>query len=276
MTTRERRVKNRDDRDFDQTALREGGNHEQILHRDYSAHFFRWSFARRFIKPSDSVLEVGCGPDAPLWKLLFRNMQPHARRYVGVDLNKTVVTKHQHSMFLPEFNFVKDFKKVPKLVIDRFGAPAPDFDVAVNFEVIEHMLPEHGATLLKGIWHCLKPGGVLLLSTPCYDGRRHAANHIHEYTVPELQKAIEKAKFVVERRFGTFMDTRELKHIGRHVKSDGLPPDTPWAEEEVADALKIASTLLGAYYDNDALSCIFAPAFPNNARNNLWVCRKPS
>ena len=197
-----------------------------------------------------------------------------AKRYVGVDLNKTVVTKHQHSLFLPEFNFVKDWKLVMKATADRFGDD-PVFDIAVNFEVIEHMLPEHGAKLLKGMWSLLRPGGVLLLSTPCYDGKRHAANHIHEYTVPELQKAIEKAGFTVARRFGTFMDTRELKHVGRHLKSDGLPADTPWAEEEVADAVNIASTLLGAYYDNDALSCIFAPLFPNNARNNLWVCRKP-
>lgn len=257
-TVRQPRAKHRDDRDFDQTALREGGNHEQILHRDYSAHFFRWSFARRFIKNTDTVLEVGCGPDAPLWKLLFRNMQPHARRYVGIDLNKTPVTKHQHSLFLSEYNFVKDYKKVQQAVAKRFDAHDYAFDVAVNFEVIEHMLPTHGATLLKGIHHCLKPGGVLLLSTPCYDGRRHAANHIHEYTVPELQKAIEKAGFTVERRFGTFMDT---KHLKKHRAVGGVEV------QATIDALS-------AYYDNDALSCIFAPLFPDYARNNLWVCRK--
>jgi SAM-dependent methyltransferase len=259
---RQRREKRRDDREFDKTALREGGNHEQILHRDFSAHFFRWSFARRFIRPSDRVLEVGCGPDRPLWKLLFRNMQPHAAKYVGIDLNALPPTKHQHSLFLPETNFVESWRKVLKRqdVVDH--ASPGGFDVAVNFEVIEHMKVEHGAELLKGFYAALRPGGVLLLSTPCYDGRRHAANHIHEYEVDELQKAIEKAKFVVERRFGTFMDTKHLKRL-------------PGPDDVFKRAIAAVVDELSEYYDNDALSCIFAPLFPDHARNNLWVCRKP-
>ena len=206
------------------------------------------------------MLEVGCGEDKPLSKILTGGAAAHVNHYTGVDLNKLKPSNSQRLQFLGEFNFVERYKELLK--------QRPEgFDVAVNYEVIEHMKVEHGAKLLKAMFECLKPGGVLLLSTPVYDGRRHAANHIHEYTVPELQKAIEKAGYVVERRFGTFMD---IKHIGKAPSS--IHPQGP----EERDAIKRVASALSQYFDNDAISNIFGPLYPDSARNNLWVCRKPS
>lgn len=246
-----KREKTRDDRDYDTTQLRESG-HGRTLHRDYSAHFFRWSFARRFITAKDNVLEIGCGEDKPLSKILTGGAATHVNKYVGVDLNKLKPSNSQRLAFHGEFNFVERHKELLK-------EHPEGFDIVVQFEVIEHMKVEHGAKLLKACLACLKPGGVMLLSTPCYDGKRHAANHIHEYTVPELQKAIEKAGFAVEQRFGTFMDIKHLKK-----------PTHPLYVNEI----KAISSALSEYYDSDAISCIFAPLFPDQARNNLWVCRK--
>lgn len=242
----------RDARDYDTTQLHEAG-HGRTLHRDYSAHFFRWSFARRFISIKDNVLEVGCGEDKPLSKILTGGQRAHVGHYTGVDLNKLKPSNNQRLQFLGEFNFVERHKELLK-------TRPEGWDVVVNYEVIEHMKVEHGANLLKAMFACTKPGGVLLLSTPVYDGKRHAANHIHEYTVPELQAAIEKAGYVVERRFGTFMD---IKHIGK-VDPTGA---SKAAVLEVRKALE-------QYFDNDAISNIFGPLHEDHARNNLWVCRK--
>lgn len=244
----------RDVRDYDTTQLREAG-HGRTLHRDYSAHFWRWSFARRFISIKDNVLEVGCGEDRPLSKILTGGAAAHVGHYTGVDLNKLKPSSSQRLTFHGEFNFVENWKKL--LTADNAGG----FDVVVNYEVIEHMKIEHGVKLLKAMFMSLRPGGVLLLSTPVYDGKRHAANHIHEYTVPELQKYIEKAGFTIEQRYGTFMD---IKHIG---KVDGLGASKA-AILEVRKALE-------KYFDSDAISNIFGPLHPDNSRNNLWVCRKP-
>jgi len=242
----------RDSRDYDTTQLREAG-HGRALHRDYSSHFFRWSFARRFISAKDNVLEVGCGEDKPLSKILTRGAAALVGHYTGVDLNKLKPSNHQRLEFLGEFNFVERYKELLK--------KRPEgWDVVVNYEVIEHMKVEHGANLLKAMFACTKPGGVLLLSTPVYDGKRHAANHIHEYTVPELQGYIEKAGYTVERRFGTFMD---IRHIGK-VDPTGV---SKAAVLEVRKALE-------QYFDNDAISNIFGPLHEDHARNNLWVCRK--
>jgi len=250
-----RREKKRDDRDFDQTSLRERGIQASNLSRDYTAHFFRWNFAKRFIKSTDRVLEVGCGPDLPLMKLLFRDMMQHAEAYVGVDLNKLPPSNNSRSTILGEFNFCRDWRRLEQ---------AP-FDVAINMEVIEHMKVEHGRQMLKGLFYHLRPGGTLLLSTPVYDGKRHAANHIHEYTVPELQKEIERVGFVVEKRYGTFMDVRQIK-LGRQAMRDGTG---------LREAIAAVHERLSEYYDNAALACFFAPLFPDFARNNLWVLRKP-
>src|SRR5574337_1951479 len=135
------RAKARDDRAFDTTQLH-AGQHGAILHRDYSAHFFRWSFARRLIKRTDHVLEIGCGEDKPLSKLLFRNAAPYAASYVGVDLNPLKPGSHQRSAFHGEFDFTKRYKEL-------LEARPDGFDVVVHYEVIEHMAVAHGARLLS-------------------------------------------------------------------------------------------------------------------------------
>lgn len=254
----ERKAKNRDDREYDTTQLRAAG-HGKTLGRDYSAHFFRWSFARRFINTKQNVLEIGCGEDRPLSKILTGGAAPHVGHYTGVDLNKLKPSNSQRLQFIGEFNFVERYKELLK------GDNKSGFDVIVHFEVIEHMKVEHGAKMLKACYAALKPGGIMLMSTPCYDGKRHAANHIHEYTVPELQKYTEKAGFKVEKRYGTFMD---IKHAGKDLPQLADDPKAMQA------AIKLVRSGLEQYYDNDAVSCIFAPLYPDNARNNLWVCRK--
>lgn len=251
----------RDQRDYDTTQLHESG-HGKTLHRDYSAHFFRWSFARRFIKPSDHVLEIGCGEEKPLSKILTGGAAARVNTYTGVDLNKLKLSGSQRLTFLGEFNFVERYKELLKTRKDGF-------DVVVHLEVIEHMKAVNGSAMLKACFACLKPGGVMLMSTPVYDGVRHAANHIHEYTVPELQKATEKAGFKVERRFGTFMD---IKHIGKVITPAlGIKQDP----SDARATIKMVADALSEYFDNDAISNIFGCLYPDHARNNLWICRRP-
>lgn len=247
-----KRERVRDAREFDTTQLHHT-QHGQSLHRDYSAHFWRWSFARRFITVNDTVLEIGCGQDKPLSKILTAGAQPHVKHYTGVDLNKLKPSNSRRLTFMGEFNVINEWKQLKKL------NPA-GYDVLVHFEVIEHMHQKYGLPFLKICRSLLKPGGRMLMSTPCYDGKRHAANHIHEYTIEELGNVTRKAGFTIDTRFGTFMD---IKHIGKpchHAKS------TQEAIDEVASQLS-------AYYDNDAISCIFAPLYPDQSRNNLWVCK---
>lgn len=247
----ERREKTRDTREYDMTQLHEAG-HGRTLHRDYSAHFFRWSFARRFIGPKDVVLEIGCGEDKPLSKILTGGAAAHVQHYTGVDLNKLKPSNSQRLKFIGEFNFVERYKELG----------LSSYDVVVHYEVIEHMKSTHQPKFLKGCFECLKPGGVMLMSTPVYDGVRHAANHIAEVDIPTLQKMTEKIGFRVRHRWGTFMD---IKHIGKEI---------PTANVQL-QSIRDVKTALSQYFDNDAISNIFGPLYADHARNNLWVVDKP-
>jgi len=241
-------------RDYDRTQLREK-SHGQNLHRDYSAHFFRWSFAARYIKPSSNVLEVGCGQDKPLSKILLLGQFRGCATYVGVDLNKIGDDHKRDTHFIGEFNFVERHAELAQYC-------AAGYDNVVSFEVIEHMRRDLGIKFLANIFDLLKSGGQLLLSTPAYDGKRMAKNHIHEWTIPELNTAITEVGFKVVKRFGTFMD---IRHIGR----------VPFDNAELEKAIPIVHSALAEYYDNDAVSNIFGPLYPDHARNNLWICEKP-
>jgi hypothetical protein len=107
--------------------------------------------------------------------------------------------------------------------------------------------------MLRAFKQHLRPGGTLLLSTPVFDGKA-AANHIHEYTVPELRAEVEAAGFYVAERYGTFANARELKKVA-----------TP---EQLA-------TLEGInrFYSTDVTACFLAPLYPDASRNNVWVLR---
>lgn len=248
-----RREKKRDDRDYDTTQLHEAG-HGRTLARDYSAHFFRWSFARRFITNKMNVLEVGCGEDRPLSKILTGGAAAHVNHYTGVDLNKLKPSGSQRLTFHGEFNFVERHKELLK-------ARPEGFDVVVCLEVVEHFHSKFMPKFMKNCFECLKPGGTMLLSTPAYDGVRMAANHINEMPISTLQKHVEKAGFKVRRRYGTFTD---IKHIGK-TETDRASRSSIL---EVRKALE-------QYFDSDAISNIFGPLYPDVARNNLWVLERP-
>jgi len=238
----------RDTRDFDTTQLHEAG-HGRSLHRDYSSHFFRWSFARRHIRPEHNVLDVGCGQDQPLLKILTGGAARSCGNYVGVDLNPLRKPRATSYTLRGNFNIIEQWREL-------FQYEHAGYDRIVCFEVIEHMKREYGQQLLEVLRALLAHRGQVFLSTPCYDGVRHAANHIHEYTVQELHDAIVDAGFRIIKRFGTFMD---IKHIGTRT------------EQVDSRAIMQVRQALSEYYDNDAISCFFAPLYPDLSRNNLWI-----
>lgn len=234
-------------REFDTTSLRES-KHGERVHRDYAAHFFRWGWATRLIRPEDTVLDVGCGPDLPLVKVLAMGGRYVPRRYVGVDLNKLKPSAGWAELH-GETNFI-DWSRYDDDGVDRFEA----FSKVVCFEVLEHMTREHGVALLSTMYRALQPGGTLLLSTPVFNGKA-AANHVHEWGIDELQMEIEAVGFVVEQRYGTFASYPDIKRIAS-------ARDMAVMEE------------LRTYYSDEVTACFLAPLYPDQSRNNVWLCRK--
>lgn len=243
------------DRRFDQTQLREG-HHGHMVHRDYAAHFFRWGFVVKFVRTQEKlrILDVGCGQDVPMIRVLTHKMTTLPGAYVGVDLNR--IPKKSNIAWVEgmydEFNFIDRWKEIR-------DAHEP-FDVITNFEVIEHMHPEDGLKLLKRFRRLLAPGGRIYLSTPLNGlgssaERKQAANHLHEYARDELQGLIEKAGLQVDGRWGTFGAINELKR-------------------EMTDEEKELCEELHEFYDWEVLCCFLAPKYPDASRNNVWMLSK--
>ena len=234
------------ERRFDTTQLHES-QHGRYVHRDYAAHFFRWGFASRFVESKKTrLLDVGCGQDLPLVKVLAARIQTAPAAYVGVDLNK--IPKKSGIAWVEaiydEFNFIDRY--------DEIKIGHKKFDLATCFEMIEHMHQEDGFKLLKRIKKLMYDGGRLLLSTPVYDGKKMAANHLKEYTVPELQEIIYAAGWTIEARYGTFASWNDVRRVCTQ------------SEKELLDEV-------GAFYGGDVLACFLAPKYPDASRNNVWV-----
>lgn len=226
------------------TSQLTASNRGHLVHRDYAAHFFRWGHARRFAG-GRRVLDVGCGRDCPLARVLNYPMNARPAAYVGIDVK--VIDQAPGDRWVEaigEFDFVTRWPEVAET--------GERFDLVACFEVIEHMAPADGAALLAGCRALLADGGILLLSTPVFDGRAAAA-HIHEYTADELHGALVAAGFRIARRHGTFASYPVMK--------------------KAASASDLAMLeRLREYYSDDVAACFLAPLYPDASRNCVWVC----
>ncbi len=218
----------------------------RIIHRDYLAHMLRWTHTMKHMKNKYNVLDVGCA-DAPLAQVLYVNR--FDTNYIGVDIRMTELEKADK----------RELKKKPKLIcmdITKDKMPVEDdwANIITCFEVVEH-IPESNLDFVLGeLQRCVKPDGVVLLSTPNYDFKHQAGNHIKEYTEPELRKYIEKY-FTVKKQYGTFASQKDIK------------PVLTEEEKKLWDKLK-------EYYDVNMFSVLFAPLYPSESRNILWVLEK--
>lgn len=224
-----------------------------FLHRDYIAHCFRWShvvkymYQRSIYKEAD-VLDIGCGREQPLAKLLYSSRLAPAS-YTGVDVNVL-----QKAPQLARCDWVELHGQTD---ICKWNDQGSTFRVITCFEVLEHVEPKHSFAILKRIYDLLEPEGIAFISTPCYDpGVGAAANHVNEMSYLGLRYLIQRSGLHVENVFGTFASMRDYKD---HLYAMG--------HGEVFE-------LLHQYYDSNVLATIFAPMFPRESRNCLWRLQK--
>lgn len=236
-------------RRYDTTQLKEN-YHGNLVHRDYAAHFFRWGWASRFVESKKTrVLDVGCGQDLPLVKILAGSLSTVPASYVGVDLNSVQGTK------IAWVKKIYDGFDFPGGGWETVREEQGEFDLVSCFEVIEHMHQEDGSALLQGIAGCLADGGRALVSTPVYNLKKMAANHIREYTVDELADLIVESGLEVVERFGTFASWNDIRRV-------------------CTDEERALLEETGRFYGGDVLACFLAPKYPDASRNNAWVLKR--
>jgi SAM-dependent methyltransferase len=105
---------------------------------------------KRWLRPSRRLLEIGCSSG-----YLTRHYRDKAERIVGFDINSSALrsARRRH----PALPFVSG-------EVECLPFAADSFDAIVMLEVIEHTGSDNLA--LQEIRRVLRPGGILVLSTP--------------------------------------------------------------------------------------------------------------
>ena len=227
-----------------------------FLHRDYIAHCLRWSHVVRYLmrgqlyKTAD-VLDIGCGREVPLAKTMYSSrMVPTQGSYTGIDVNQLRVPEMFSTGKFP-------IELIGGRDVCEYDFGRSTFRVITCFEVLEHVEPEHAYRMLGKIRDLMEdPDGVAFLSTPNYDpGMGAAANHVNEMSWIGLKFLLDKAGLKVLKMYGTFASQKDYKHL------------LTLEQKKLFDQLS-------EYYDSNYLATVFAPLFPEESRNILWVVTK--
>jgi len=154
---------------------------------------FTYEFARQFLKPSDDVLDLGCGLGDGAAQIA-----PFVADVRGADYDKQVVAdariRHKTQQNL-HFD-----------VEDALSLTYADqsFDVVVSSNSLEHVPDD--ALVLKNSWRVLRPGGILILDVPLLALRPFGIPllpcHLREYRPQPLLDLIRRSGFVVEHLYG--------------------------------------------------------------------------
>lgn len=98
----------------------------------------------------EKVIEVGVGCG-----IFTKYLSERGCRTFAVDINS---------------EFLDSVRHLPGVIVSHLDAteklPLRGYDVALCSEVIEHVSRDRSVVLLQSIYACLKPGGVLILTTP--------------------------------------------------------------------------------------------------------------
>lgn len=262
-----------------------------FIHRDYIAHCLRWTHVAKHMQkstvyPRARVLDIGCGVDLPLARLLYSS-RLIVEDYVGVEYNKSHKFKTEpfHTGKFPMSAYGSiDFANPDQVIIANppegskltdnrviwYGGDAEQAfhrlpNIFVSFEMLEHIEPGHARAVMRKVYEmmvaCQEDTGdnpIGFFSTPCWSERvGAAANHVNEMTYEALGAMFEDLGFIVEKVAGTFASQSDYK------------------SQLIADGHLSAYNALSEHYDSNYLATIFAPLYPHLSRNALWTLRVP-
>ena len=142
-------------------------------------HLDRYRFAAPLAK--GRVLDIACGVGYGAEVLLKKEAPLEA--YVGVELSEEAIAYAKaHYGYEWTSYYVGDALDLS--LVDRIGT----FDTIISFETIEHF---HGdALFIENLYTLLKPGGILIISTPFGQGVGMPCTtpfHVHQYKQEEFE-----------------------------------------------------------------------------------------
>ena len=147
------------------------------LSENEQRHVARYKFATNFIQPNSRVLDGACGVGYGS-NILSKN----GCDVVSIDANQDAITyaKKHYAKASADFRVVN---------IAALDFPAESFDAVVSLETLEHIPYDVCRDYLLDISKWVKPGGILIASSPMLrykDGKPYVTNPYH---INELARA---------------------------------------------------------------------------------------
>ena len=152
----------------------------------------RYLWAMEHLRADDVVMDAACGGAHGTFILSLR-----AAMVYGFDRSEEAIAFGQ-AKYCTKRHAPRMRLRVADLATADFGAAV--YDAVVSLETIEHLTQEDGAAFLASVHRALKPGGLLLMSSPAI--KTPNPFHLHEYETQELAETLEQAGFRVESRQG--------------------------------------------------------------------------
>ena len=140
-------------------------------------HLHRYQFTKDLVQDYYVVLDAACGTGYG-----SRILAEKAAQVYGIDISEDAVQYARKKYISENINF-------QTMSVEKLDFPDNFFDLIVSFETIEHVEHEIQIRFLAEIKRCLKPTGVLIMSTPNDELYRHIAHgqydnpfHVAEFT----------------------------------------------------------------------------------------------
>lgn len=191
MTDSDARFWDRTARGYAKSRIADTAGYERTLER-----------VRAHLKPTDTVLEFGCGTGTTALRLA-----PHVQRYVATDISKEMIAIGRQKA--AEAGVDATFEVAAP---DTMGGADGSFDAALGFNIL-HLVADRRAAL-NSLARLLKPGGLLITKTVCLG----QMNPVLRVLVP-VMRAVGQAPFVA---FLTAADVeREIEAAGFAIVERG-------------------------------------------------------
>src|SRR3989344_1960880 len=154
---------------------------------EFANHWQRYDFAKQYIKHK-RVVSIACGTGYGEFYLATSGL---AKSVLGVDNSQEAISYAKKNYLAENLTFSQAEALENQL-------ESQSADILISFETIEHIQADH--KLLKEFLRILKPGGLLILSTPnkassfknLLSGRPLNPYHIREYRKKNLESLLHK------------------------------------------------------------------------------------
>ena len=169
-----------------------------------AAFFWRYNWVNKYCVGLD-VIDVPCGMG---WGT---SLISNARSLTGFDLSVDAISeaKKRYARFA-------DFELGD---MSKLNLPNDSVDIVSCLEGIEHVPFEVGQAFLSEASRVLRPGGMLLISSPYCRTMAHSGNpyHIHEYQPNEI-KSMVTGSFSIEEIISRNVDIMTVLYMRCRVK----------------------------------------------------------